>query len=126
MRIKKSECAYWWAGQCRACTDICRYSSIEEKTMQKDELKLPITIDVTAADIKHGKKGDCNSCPVALAASRVSNDFYAWAGCFSLRIFGIRYNYPREIVQWVHDFDADKPVKPVSFTITEPSSEFDL
>lgn len=37
--IQKQDCAYWRAGECRACTDKCKYSSAsDEPVTNVDEL----------------------------------------------------------------------------------------
>lgn len=79
-------------------------------------------IDVTKEDIDNGQRGQCNTCPIALAIKRATG-----AACFvdkfSVSIWrdgepcAIRAVYtPLEVSTFVKSFDKGYAVRPFSFS----------
>lgn len=76
-------------------------------------------IDVTQADIDAGERGSCESCPIALAASRVAGRRMAASHTGISHLNGLRtYMIPSEAVRFMRHFDNEHPVSPFTFTAT--------
>ena len=69
-------------------------------------------VQVTAKDIEEGHRGQCYSCPIALALKRKGVLKYGvgvrWINSYN----GLRYRLPRATRQWQEDFDYGRPVEP--------------
>ena len=78
-------------------------------------MKNTLKIQVTGKDIKNGKRGDCNKCPIALAVGRKTG---GWASVSDdiLTLRGV-YSVPEEVNYFTEDFDHGKKVKPFSFVM---------
>ena len=74
-------------------------------------------IEVTAEDIKNGKKLNCFWCPIALAVSRSANTPDCWVDNTRVEIRGMIYQLPREAGQFIVDFDKGARVEPFSFEL---------
>lgn len=74
-------------------------------------------ITVTEEDIREGKAGTCQWCPIALAASKimgactVSPDRISFSG-------GRHCYLPRKAKDFIHRFDNGGVVKPFKFEVT--------
>ena len=80
-----------------------------------------IKVEVTAADIRKARRLKGNrstTCPVALAVQRVTKDPKAWAGVTFMYTNGKYIPTPKKNSEFILRFDAGKPVKPFSFTIS--------
>jgi hypothetical protein len=84
-------------------------------------------ITVTQQDIDAGVRGSDVYCMASTAigrlipsATRISTDVQCIR--FTDSELGIRYTYltPREVQQYVIDYDAGDPIKPFSFTLSNP------
>lgn len=79
-----------------------------------------MTIKVTEADIKNGITGRA-TCPVALAIQRKTKElaYVCWDGIYLQPKggFSMRIATPKEVKDFVYEFDAGKPVKPFSFKL---------
>ena len=80
-----------------------------------------IIINVTADDIVNGIRGKCVSCPVALAISKVFPKYFV-----VVRNTEVHLNHsalvqtiqlPNSAVNFIDDFDNNKPVEPFSFEL---------
>ena len=76
-------------------------------------------INITAKDIKNGKRQDCSACPIALAATRA---FKIKMGCGAMILSGDEvktpnYYLPIKAMRFIKDFDGGKTVAPFKFTI---------
>lgn len=77
-----------------------------------------MTIHVTAEDIATGVRGECMTCPVAIAVNRVTR---TWCYVFSDGHIGIHGDQwieaPREVSMFLQMFDAGLPVTPFTFEL---------
>jgi hypothetical protein len=77
-----------------------------------------ILVDITSEDISEGKPGSCGKCPIALAATRAMGRQVTVGATTIGEFFGTRYwNLPEIAMNFIADFDCDRPVKPFSFPI---------
>ena len=80
-------------------------------------------ITVTLRDIATGKPGVCEACPVAKAARRVFRQPVLVGGSTITvnndEVRMRRFALPHTAHAFIQRFDAKKPVKPFSFTVTE-------
>jgi hypothetical protein len=84
----------------------------------------PITVEVTATDIKRGETGDAYNCAVARALRRMKFKnvsvgpgeaaFTTGSGKTRLRLV---YDLPRRAKLFIDRFDRGVPVKPFTFTL---------
>ena len=81
---------------------------------------MSVRIDVTQADIDHGRKRDDSKCPIALALTRMGYEdvsvgsYIVWTKNDILRHI-LRRPTPPDASKFIHDFDNDRKVKPFSF-----------
>jgi hypothetical protein len=80
-----------------------------------------LKIEVTQEDIDKGKRDDCTSCPIALAAIRTGATS-AFVDSDSIHIVaenerGLFFKLPLKAQQFIHDFDYSRPVSPFSFVL---------
>jgi hypothetical protein len=77
-------------------------------------------------EIKHGKRGDCSYCPIALAIAKalplgtLHGPYWQQIKVFdntNIEIRGRRYVTSFEATKWMTDFDDMKEVKPVEFIL---------
>ena len=92
---------------------------------------MKITVKVTAADIKHGKRCVSHLCPIARALKRVRPAGYKRATAMVLPGLAALYNaysspeaskpitgsLPAPAQRFINHFDTGKKVKPFKFTI---------
>lgn len=87
------------------------------------------TIDVTAADIEAGERGECQVCPVALAIKRViRGDLIVSVIMGDVAIYKptdlerslVRIELPDKVGTFITDFDKDRSVTPFAFAIKIP------
>jgi hypothetical protein len=88
------------------------------------------TINVTARDIKYGRRCDGQSCPIARAVLRTKWGKDSEAYNFTVAAKSIirfylnrtpdRIDLPQEANEFVRRFDRNQPVEPFSFTIEVP------
>jgi hypothetical protein len=80
-------------------------------------------ISVTNADIKHGERGQCSRCPVALAVLRRLECKDVTVGICGVTIYSRRahrrFYPPSRIARWITDFDNGRPVKPTRFKLSK-------
>lgn len=73
-------------------------------------------IIVTNDDIAQGKAGDCEACPIAIAARRVLNRAVKvhidW-----MEVEGSAYDLPVEASRFVSLFDENEAVEPLEFDL---------
>jgi hypothetical protein len=91
------------------------------------------TIKVTDYHIKHGKRGDCSYCPIALAIADVVKHSPALDGPFwkiiqvydhcEINIRGKRYVTSIEASKFMTSFDDMLEVSPVEFVLVPHSRE---
>ena len=79
------------------------------------------TIDVTQEDIAKGDARNPESCPVALAASRVCKQ-PMMAGSYRLHSVMGATQYrtgaiPKSVQRWIEDFDEGRSVEPIKFEV---------
>lgn len=82
-------------------------------------------ITVTKADISNGIPEEGAFCPIALAMGRIPGVTNPTVGDIAVRFCwktkdGIESRYrtlPPKASQFIQNFDARKPVKPISFTL---------
>lgn len=82
-------------------------------------------IEVTADDIAKGKRKSCDACPVARAIHRATGD--GWnAVVYKDNCIAVaddddwdreEFTPPPEVAQFVKDFDAGRPVTPITFDL---------
>jgi len=87
-------------------------------------MKKRLVVTVTRQDIKKGRPGMCDKCPVALALLRATNAFRVTIGdTMDEPLFwvkdGAKWTHPMytSICTFVDNFDDDKPVQPFAFTL---------
>lgn len=80
------------------------------------------TVNVTAEHIANGRRGDCRSCPVALAlrdagvqGASVGLYFLMWDNKQAVP-------HPLAVAAFIDRFDRRQPVAPFSFTLPEPDA----
>jgi hypothetical protein len=77
-----------------------------------------VRIDVTADDIRRGRRDDALACPVALALDRATGE--PWGVDPKIMIeatYGRMAGTPPEVASFVCDFDAGREVAPFSFDL---------
>ena len=81
-------------------------------------------INVTESDIKLGRENSnkgrhpiTSFCPVALALQRGTKDKNAEMMYSQYQVAGVVYRAPKEVMEWVRNFDAQENVSPFSFEI---------
>lgn len=87
-----------------------------------------ITISITEQHIKNGKRFSPRNCPIYLSFKEAFHntkwEIISVAGivCYRCRKdpdLNHTYLLPKHIKKWMHDFDGDRDVNPVSFQIDE-------
>lgn len=80
----------------------------------------PITVEVTAGDIRHGHPCNTMKCPIATALSRAAG-LPCSVGYFSLYIAHKRYNTPKEAKAFILAFDSvnNTQAHPFTFTLSD-------
>lgn len=90
---------------------------------------IPTPVPVTEVHISHGVRHRCYSCPLALAVDDMLNEgFSALVSPPELAICDmtngksneIVIDLPDDAIQFVEDFDDERPVSPKVFTIPLP------
>lgn len=78
-----------------------------------------MNIEVTQADIDEGDACNCRECPVALAIARAVG---VEVRVEYLRVFIKEkiIHLPEQAVDFIDDFDSERPVKPFSFDLAYP------
>jgi hypothetical protein len=86
-----------------------------------------ITVKITDYHIRHGKRGDCSYCPIALAIADQIKHSPALDGPFwkiiqvldnsEINIRGKRYVTSFEATKWMTAFDDMLEVSPVEFVL---------
>ena len=86
----------------------------------------PITIKIDDFEIKHGKRGDCSYCPIALAIAKalplgsLHGPYWQQIKVFDntdIWIRGKRYVSSFDMTKWMTDFDDMLEVSPVEFVL---------
>ncbi len=85
-------------------------------------------IDVTAEDIQSGQRCDINCCPVGRALRRAGVPHEAvMGGALLVEAPGGRLDFrllPREVGNWLLEFDRGRPVQPMSFELPGAAEDF--
>ena len=68
-------------------------------------------VQVTANDIAEGHRGNCLTCPIALALER-NGRLSDGVGARWINYNGLRYRLARATRWWQEDFDYGRPVEP--------------
>ena len=81
-------------------------------------------IQVTQDDIDAGIPRSCRRCPIAKALDRMNIPYF---GVLTLVIvWSARYKdnsiLPTEALNFIQDFDHDRPVKPFEFELADPET----
>lgn len=97
------------------------------------------TVNVTAEDIAKGKRNDCESCAVALAAQRTFPELYDVVAYYEdIRAFNppadrpqyainrTQFLNPPEVYDFIKAIDAKEHVQPFSFELTLSVNEAKL
>lgn len=87
-------------------------------------------IEVTQKHIDEGKRGEANTCAVALALTDATG-YSASVGTFSGTLFKIDrlsgvvadFDLPKPVTKWIKAFDSGSTVTPMSFEIDLPDQE---
>jgi len=75
-------------------------------------------IDVTQECINNGTPGNPASCPIAKAIKNLSVDFWDLGVTnYYIRINSSYCKVPEEAMNFIDDYDNDKPVKPFKFIL---------
>ncbi len=81
--------------------------------------RYPMKIEVTQEDIDSGVRADCRRCPIALSVKRATGCKYVGVTNFNLFAdYGwreIHIPLPSDALDFVHNFDEGRPVKPAQF-----------
>jgi hypothetical protein len=80
-----------------------------------------VAVEVTQDDIDNGVAGSHTKCPIALALRRLTGFGGATVGYTSCGPYHERYYLPAYARKFIGAFDSDKPVKPFTLELTEPS-----
>jgi hypothetical protein len=86
--------------------------------MEGTMMDLEVNVTVTAADIEHALRNDPTACPIALAMRRVFRRPVSVGITLASVIYPNRedvYRLPPTAQQFVTNFDAKRPVKPITF-----------
>lgn len=90
---------------------------------------MSLKVEVTQKDIDIGLRGDCSQCPVALAVSRalIAAGLEYGVGVDELNIKLFRHGMlvhtirtPKEVAEFIEDFDSRYSVEPFLFEIEVP------
>lgn len=76
-----------------------------------------MTYHVTARDIVHGRKGNCQNCPVARAIARRHNVSFVWVSGLDVTIGLTKYQLPERVWRWIDRFDEGQAVRPMRFEL---------
>lgn len=89
---------------------------------------MTVQVDVTADDIAHGVRKDCDHCPIARAITRALPGYtvevsrtYAFA-CKGQEP-GLYADLPGQATKFISQFDAERAVKPLSFELDFQTEE---
>lgn len=74
-------------------------------------------IEVTAEDIRRGKKISIRTCPIALAAKRIFPDKSVHACLGRIDIGKKRFLIPKFVADWMTRFDKGEKVEPIEFEL---------
>lgn len=82
-----------------------------------------LAVEVTADDIRNGKRNDNCECPVALALKRlpgveevvVEIEYFQISYRLSGELYDCSYRLPQEAADFITAFDFNQPVGPVEF-----------
>jgi hypothetical protein len=80
-------------------------------------LMTTIRVNVTYNHIDKGIAGDPGLCPIALA---LRDKGYKYPSVGHILVSGLRersIRMPREVIDWINDFDSDILVEPISFEL---------
>ena len=83
---------------------------------EKGSSGMRVHVDVTADDIANGARLDCFACPIALAMKRATDAFLA-IGANYVEFASHSVRLPREVSDFVFDFDGGYEVQPFSFDL---------
>lgn len=82
-----------------------------------------LEVEITAEDIKNGRAGEYNSCPISLALKRqgcqnlrVEEDYIS----FTLNNLPYKYATPKKIANFIDEFDEGRSVMPLKFILKAP------
>lgn len=88
---------------------------------------MKVRINITAKDIREGKRGEPAGCPAALAISRRLGEDYCATVSVAVSIRGrkafdrhARVPAPKALNEFVADFDAHQAVQPIRFSLHIP------
>ncbi len=78
------------------------------------------TIEVTEQDITHGKRKQCEECPIALAMHRATDEHWSVGTKLDRCRDGFSIKTPLSACEFITDFDSSLPVQPFTFEIETP------
>jgi hypothetical protein len=76
-------------------------------------------IEVTEHLINIGVRRSSFACPVALALQRATGRRWEVSNTQAENLSGGRFNLPREVSTFTHDFDLGRPVAPLTFELPD-------
>ena len=74
-------------------------------------------VNITQSHILSGRKGACRFCPIALALKDAFPESTVHVQGFYFTIDGVQFQSPKEVVNFISDFDSGLPVRPFSFEL---------
>lgn len=74
-------------------------------------------VQVTQDDIAHGTRKNACKCPVARALMRQTANSFWSVSPSRMSCDNRHYTSPKSVVQFIHDFDRGRPVKPFEFEL---------
>lgn len=75
------------------------------------------TIFVNQTHIDHGRPGTCTLCPIALAIQEATGIQQVGVNIVEVRIDGKYFDLPREVTEFINQFDAGGSVEPFEFEL---------
>lgn len=82
-----------------------------------------LEIEVTPEDIRSGRAGEYNSCPISLALKRqgclrprVEENYIS----FMLKDLTYKYPTPKKVANFIDEFDEGRSVAPFKFILKDP------
>jgi hypothetical protein len=74
-------------------------------------------IKVTEEDIDCGKRHEAHKCPVAVAMKRTFDTSCVGVTESYIRLGSLYYKLPKDVTNFVRDYDRKKPVSPFEFEL---------
>lgn len=85
--------------------------------MSEQKTVATLIIHVLQADINNGLRGSCSTRPIALAVARTFPEDTVFVSYGTIVANHTEYRTPKEVRQFIVDFDNDRPVTPFEFEL---------